>query len=319
MSIVRIQKRENPYAQIDKTCLEDARLSWKAKGVLTYLLSKPDQWRLNIDDLKKRSKDGRDSIYSALAELRAAGYAELVNSFDENNKLLGKEWIIHETAISGKSRNGKIPNRENPDISNNDSLSDNENTAASEKDAAYTFEMFWNDYGYKKGSKAKAMSRFRKLTGRDIEALRAALPHYLRNTVTKDTGDRKSGFKPMRKYPEFFLSARAWESIADELNEKHEQTTLAAEQDPEYSRYMEWVKSKYPNLLNAAKYMSRTEYQTFRSAYSGKKTIGANLEQTYMIRAHEDMEKDCTKLEQYNGVFALHLDRVQQFVKQTTV
>lgn len=193
------------------------------------------------------------------------------------------------------------------------------NTAESEKDSAYTFEQFWNDYGYKKGSKAKAMSRFRKLTGRDIEALRAALPHYLRNTVTKDTGDRKAGFKPMRKYPEFFLSARVWESIADELNEKHEQTTIAAEQDPEYNRYMNWIKANYPNLLNAAKYMSRTEYQTFRTAYSGKRTIGANLEQTYMVRAHEDMEKDCTKLEQYNGVFALHLDRVQQFVKATTV
>lgn len=40
MSIVRINKRDNPYVQIDHRVLEDTRLSWKAKGLLAYLLSK---------------------------------------------------------------------------------------------------------------------------------------------------------------------------------------------------------------------------------------------------------------------------------------
>ncbi len=43
-TIVRVNKRSNPYVVIDKTALNDDRLSWKAKGVLCYLLSLPDDW-----------------------------------------------------------------------------------------------------------------------------------------------------------------------------------------------------------------------------------------------------------------------------------
>jgi hypothetical protein len=42
MSIIRCQKKRHPYAQIDKTPLLDTRLSWKARGILAYLLTKPD-------------------------------------------------------------------------------------------------------------------------------------------------------------------------------------------------------------------------------------------------------------------------------------
>jgi hypothetical protein len=192
------------------------------------------------------------------------------------------------------------------------------NTAASVPDTAYAFEQFWNDYGYKKGSKAKAYAKFRKLTGRDLEALREALPHYLRATVTKDTGDRKGGFKPMRKYPEFFLSGRVWESLSDEINETRAREA-ATPADPEYQKYLDWVRARYPNLLSTAKHMSRTAYDTYRSGYTGKAKIGANLEREYMIRAHEQMAKDATTLHKYDDVFALHIAKVQEFVQLHTV
>lgn len=321
MSIVRIQKRENPYAQIDKTCLDDISLSWKAKGVLTYLLSKPDKWKVNIDDLKNKSTDGRDAIYSALKELRDAGYAELVNSFDENNKLLGKEWIIHETAISGKSRNGKIPNRENPDISNNDINSNNELSAESEKDSAYGFDEFWQDYAFKRGSKRKACERFGKLTGRDRDEIKRTLPYYLRSTTTDRINDHKGEFKPMRKYPEFYLSARLWESQADELAEQMERDETPTEWDGAYMEYLQWVKERYPRLLHDTKHMSKAQYIEYKTTYyiTGKSRLGDDLERKYMIRSHEQMNMSDGTRREYHDVFALHCEKVKEFIKSQPV
>lgn len=74
MSIIRTAKRENPFVQIDKYFLDDDNLSFEAKGILAYVLSKPDSWTIRKNDLIKRSKSGRTRIESALLELMAGGY-----------------------------------------------------------------------------------------------------------------------------------------------------------------------------------------------------------------------------------------------------
>lgn len=94
--IIRVQRRDNPFVQIDKRPLEDSRLSWKAKGLLAHLLCKPDNWEVSVQDLIERSKDGRESVQSALKELREYGYAELKVVQNEQGKLMGKTWVIKE-------------------------------------------------------------------------------------------------------------------------------------------------------------------------------------------------------------------------------
>lgn len=88
--IIKIKKRENPYVQIDHRILEDARLSWRAKGVLAYLLSKPPEWEVRSEDVINKSTDGRDAVRSAMAELKELGYAELINTRD------GRRWVVRE-------------------------------------------------------------------------------------------------------------------------------------------------------------------------------------------------------------------------------
>ena len=57
-TIFRVAKnKDNPYVMIDKRPLENPSLSWKAKGVLAYLLSRPDDWEIILGDLIKRSTD----------------------------------------------------------------------------------------------------------------------------------------------------------------------------------------------------------------------------------------------------------------------
>ena len=48
--VIRVRKRPNNFVMLDKTFLEDDRLSFKAKGILAYLLSKPDNWKVIVGE-----------------------------------------------------------------------------------------------------------------------------------------------------------------------------------------------------------------------------------------------------------------------------
>jgi DnaD/phage-associated family protein len=108
MSIVRVRKRENPFVQIDRTVFEDQSLSWKAKGILGYLLSKPDNWQIYITDLEKKAKDGRDSVRTGLRELEEHGYVRKVRARTTDGKFAGWEYQVFETPINpGVTTDGK--------------------------------------------------------------------------------------------------------------------------------------------------------------------------------------------------------------------
>lgn len=141
MAIVRVIKdKSNPYVMLNKTCLCDDKLSWKAKGLHSYLLSLPDDWKIYVEDLKNRSKDGRESTSNTIKELINAGYVKRIAKRDnETNKFIGGfEYEVYEIPIaivddlpkkgksreSGNPKTGKPDNREtrepeNPTLLNN--------------------------------------------------------------------------------------------------------------------------------------------------------------------------------------------------------
>lgn len=126
-TIVRVSKRENPYVTLDKFFLSDDRLSWKAKGLLSYLLSKPDNWEIYVSDLLKRATDGRDSIYAGLKELEKAGYLRRNRKHNDQGRFDGYEYVIYERPIEDEPMSNTIeisnanfteprqPYTENPD------------------------------------------------------------------------------------------------------------------------------------------------------------------------------------------------------------
>ncbi len=94
--IIRVSKRDS-WVVLDKYFLDDdARLSFQAKGLLAYLLAKPDSWMVYVSDLVNRASDGRKAIYSMLKELEGCGY--LAREFNRNNKgkILGITYTIFE-------------------------------------------------------------------------------------------------------------------------------------------------------------------------------------------------------------------------------
>ena len=75
MAIVKIVKRENPYIQIDKTGINDNTLSWGASGLLTYLIGRPEDWKINLNHLATvKDKDKKDKTRGYLNELREFEY-----------------------------------------------------------------------------------------------------------------------------------------------------------------------------------------------------------------------------------------------------
>lgn len=84
-TILRKSKdRENPFVMIAKDIMQEENLSFKARGIMAYLLSLPDDWVLHMSELEKRSKkDGRESIASGIRELIRFGYMTRTQERDE--------------------------------------------------------------------------------------------------------------------------------------------------------------------------------------------------------------------------------------------
>lgn len=114
MATFRINKNSD-YSIISNGFLNDERLSWKAKGVLTWLLSRPENWKIFLKDLQTRSTDGRDSTNNGLDELIKNGYIERT-SIREKGIYKGYDYAVYESPRQ-ENRNGK-PAADNPKTEN---------------------------------------------------------------------------------------------------------------------------------------------------------------------------------------------------------
>lgn len=117
MTKIKIQKSKN-YTIISNNIFKNAQLSLKAKGLLSQMLSLPDDWDYTVAGLTKLSRDGRDSISSALKELEKHGY--LVRNRIRNSQgcIIDIEYIIYEFPLN---KGSKPPKPENPKM---DSIQD---------------------------------------------------------------------------------------------------------------------------------------------------------------------------------------------------
>lgn len=118
-TIFRIQKNaDNPFVMIDKRIFTDKKLSYRAKGVLGYLLSRPDNWLVNMVDVANQSTEGRDAVITAVNELMKHGYVERIEHRDKG-RFSHYEYLVYEVPKSvvpsddtahWKSVNGKPVN-----------------------------------------------------------------------------------------------------------------------------------------------------------------------------------------------------------------
>ena len=95
MSIIRVNKTKN-YTVLSNFHFKEKAMSLKAKGLLSLMLSLPDDWNYSIAGLVSLSKDGKDSVMAALAELEKFGYLERKRITNSKGQFSGVEYNIFE-------------------------------------------------------------------------------------------------------------------------------------------------------------------------------------------------------------------------------
>lgn len=94
------RRRRNPYVVIDRRPVEDLRLGWAARGLLGYLLAKPDDWQLRVSDLCRRGDLGRDGIRRVLHQLQDFGYVRREQVRDARGRVVGLDYTVLEVPES---------------------------------------------------------------------------------------------------------------------------------------------------------------------------------------------------------------------------
>lgn len=94
---MRVEKTKN-YSVISNEFIRREDLSWKAKGILTYILTLPDDWVININEIMKHATEGEKAFRSGWKELKDSGYVNRYPVRDkESNKITHWETVIRES------------------------------------------------------------------------------------------------------------------------------------------------------------------------------------------------------------------------------
>ncbi|MCC4383746.1 DnaD domain protein [Limosilactobacillus reuteri] len=124
MAIIR-QKRKDRFSIIDNRIIENKKISFKARGLLIYMLAKPDDWKFYPDELAKHSdKDGVKAINTALQEIESVGYLVRKRKRDNKGHFKGIDYLLYETPQvinpDSQNRNADLRNSENGTLPNTD-------------------------------------------------------------------------------------------------------------------------------------------------------------------------------------------------------
>ena len=116
MAVFRIE-RTRDYTVMSNHHLRNANLSLKAKGLLSMILSLPEEWNYTTRGLASICKEGVDAIGSALKELETAGYIVRRQLRGTNGRITDTEYVIYEQPQPDMSHpDTASPDTENPDM-----------------------------------------------------------------------------------------------------------------------------------------------------------------------------------------------------------
>lgn len=99
--IVRGPRPEGNFYILDKRISEDRRLSWGARGLLVYLLGKPDNWQIFpaalVQDVSDSGKPiGRDATYALISELIGTGYVRREQTRNADGTVGAARYVVSE-------------------------------------------------------------------------------------------------------------------------------------------------------------------------------------------------------------------------------
>ena len=167
MEVIRVIKNKN-YTTISNHLFKNKGISLKAKGLMAYLLSLPNDWNLSINGIVACSKEGRRSIGNTIKELISAGYIER-NQIRDKGKFIGYDYFVFEQpkrpfAATDKSftdNSIQISKEVIKERINKNTLSKSEKFKAEVFSYEYPKEMLTDFYSYWSEPKSKTNKRMR--------------------------------------------------------------------------------------------------------------------------------------------------------------
>ena len=109
VAVFRVEKNQN-YTVMSNHHLRNADLSLKSKGLLSQMLSLPEEWDYTLKGLSQINREGIDAIREAVRELERAGYVTRTRVRNEKGQLGAADYVIHEFPVPPK------PILENPTL-----------------------------------------------------------------------------------------------------------------------------------------------------------------------------------------------------------
>ena len=208
MAVFRIE-RTRDYTVMSNHHLRDKALSLKSKGLLSMMLSLPEDWNYTTRGLAKICKEGVDAIGGALRELEAAGYIVRHQLRDRQGRISDTEYVIYEQPQP------KAPDMPHPDTAGPDTASpDTENPYLDKPDTEKPAEL-----NIEKSKTQKASTQGSSTDSIPLRATAAARP-------PERKGRDSMSMEEMQDYRELILEnieydhlCREFETYREDLDE----------------------------------------------------------------------------------------------------
>lgn len=184
MQRIKRKRAGDNFTILSNDFLRDEKLSLKAKGLLAYILSLPDDWKIYFEEVEKHHSDGVRGVRSAWKNLEEQGYARTVKVKEKGRiKEWAKEVADFKFPDSGfvhvENVDVEILHVENSSLLNTNKQStdkpktkptkDNTTNKSDELDLEKRFEILWKLYPRKAGNKQKAKAAYKKAVKSGVE------------------------------------------------------------------------------------------------------------------------------------------------------
>lgn len=260
MAIIR-QKRKKRFSIIDNRVIEDKRLTWGARGLLEYMLSKPDDWKFYMSELITHSdNDGRDKTYGYLKELKKYGYVIRKQGRNSKGKFEAQDLIVTDTPAlpphtdspdTVKPDTGR-PDTVNPTLPNTDFKpnTDLNNTNKVLSDAQHSvkdvFELWQNNWGFPNGIAQQDLTEWTNKYGADL--VLHVITYALRRNITSKGADRYLA-KTFERYDQQSIrtveqAKQSEQQHQQQMSREYQQKSGSRKRQPINEGLPEWFKKQ---------------------------------------------------------------------------